>query len=134
MAKEAHYQDGGCFTLEAVNQALTFYVKSVQPSGTEGNDPINVTTNEQGSLETMVAPKRGTKTPMTAVVSYDFTDLASYEAAVNTSDDWLVKYDNDETSAPQAGWLRSIIPDNAEQAAQPTATAVWEFEGQAFTA
>jgi len=134
MAKETHFQDGGCFTIEAVNQAITFYVKSVQPSGVEGNDPINLTTNEQGDTETYAPPKRKTITAMTAVCSYDWTDKSDYDAAIDQSDDWLVKYETDETSTPLAGWLRSFAPESADQAAQPTATATWEFEGKAFTA
>lgn len=131
MANAAHYTDGGKFRIELVTQAIVFYEKSVQIPGEEGRDPINITTNDNGDLLSFAPPIRGQITPAQAVVTYDSTDLTAIKAAVNVKDTILVTYPDDTTEAAITGWLRSAIPDNAEDAAQPTMTVTFEFEGEA---
>jgi hypothetical protein len=131
MANALHFTDGAKFRIELVTQAIVFYEKSVQIPGIEGRDPINITTNDNGDTLSFAPPVRGQVTPAQAVVTYDSTDLTAILAARNVKDTILVKYPDDTTEDPQVGWLRSAIPDNAEDAAQPTMTVTFEFEGEA---
>jgi len=131
MAKDGHYTDGHGFRIELVNQGLVFYEKSVQIGGSEGGDPINITTNDNTAKHTFAPPALTEDTPIQLVCTYDDTDLASYKAAVDQSDDILVTYPDDSTEAAVPGWLRSFIPDNAESGSQPTATAIFQPQGEA---
>jgi hypothetical protein len=131
MAKQGHITDGHGFRIELVTQALVFYEKSVQPGGSEGGDPINITTNDNTDKHTFAAPTLTTDTDAQLVCTYDQTDLADYLAAVDVSDTIVLAYPDDSSDAARPGWLRSFIPDSAETGAQPTATAIFAFEGEA---
>jgi hypothetical protein len=130
MAKEGHFTDGAKFRITLVNQALGMYEKTVQPGGTEGNDPIDITTNDNASLRSFAAPCYAQYTPAQATVTYNAADKAALEAAVNTSDTIRVTY-SDDTTEDREGWLRSFVPDSASQGDQPMATITLEFEGEA---
>jgi hypothetical protein len=131
MANATHYTDGHGFRIELVNQGIVFYEKSVQIPGSEGGDPINITTNDNTAKHSFAPPALTEDTQAQAVVTYDSTDELAAKAAVDQSDDIQVTYPDGSTAATFSGWLRSFIPDNAEGGAQPTATIIVQPQGEA---
>lgn len=130
MANALHLTDGQGIRIVLVNQGLVFYEKSVQPSGVEGGDPINITTNDNTAYESQAPRTLRMRMQSQSVVTYDSTDKAAYEAAVDQSDSIRIDYPDDTTEL-YVGWLRSFIPDSAENGSQPQATAIFEYEGEA---
>lgn len=129
MAKLGHFTDGHGIRIVFVNQAITVYEKNVTPGGTEGGDPIDITTNDNTSLRSFAPPTLATKTATSAEVTYDETDLAALEAAVDQSDTIRIEWP-DDTTRSRAGWLRSVIPNQAAADEQPTAAITIEYEGE----
>jgi len=130
MAKAGHFEDGLGIRIVLVNQALVFYEKDVTPSGLEGGDPINITTNDNTAQHTQAARTLSIPTQASATVTYDVSDEAAYFAAVDVSDDVRTDYPDDTTTL-EAGWLRSFIPNQTQEGEQPTAAVVFEFQGEA---
>ncbi len=130
MAKDGHFTDGHGTRVVFVNQAITVYEKSVTPGGTEGGDPIDITTNDNSSQRSFAPPSLTSPTPTSSEVTYDETDLVALEAAVDQSDDIRIEWPDDTTRA-KSGWLRSIVPNQMTAGEQPTAAITIEYEGEA---
>ena len=130
MAKDGHLTDGHGIRIELVNQGVVFYEKNVTPSGTEGNDPIDITTNDNTSQKSF-APRTLTQpTDVNAEVTYNKADKDAASAAVDQSDQILTTYPDDTTDL-DSGWLRSFIPNQAAEGEQPTANIVIAYQGEA---
>jgi hypothetical protein len=130
MAKDGHFTDGHGIRIVFVNQAITVYEKNVTPGGTEGGDPIDITTNDNTSQRSQAPRTLTAPTATSAEVTYDETDLAALEAAVDQSDQIRLEWPDDTTRAA-SGWLRSVIPNQASEGEQPTAAIVIEYQGEA---
>lgn len=131
MANALHFTDGAKFRVELVSQGLVFYEKSVQPRGEAGGDKINISTNDNVSRESFAPRTRSAPTPAVLVCTYDSTDYDAYMAAIGVADTILVTYPDDSTRTPEAGWLNDFVPEVAEHGTQPTATATFEYQGEA---
>lgn len=129
MAKLGHFTDGGGIRVVFVNQGISVYEKNVTPGGVEGGDPIDITTNDNTSQRSFAPPRLTSPTPTNLEVTYDETDLAALEAAVDQSDTIRIEWPDDTTRA-KVGWLRSVTPNQATEGEQPTAALVVEYEGE----
>ena len=130
MAKDGHFTDGHGIRIVFVNGGVTVYEKNVTPGGTEGGDPIDITTNDNTAQRSFAPRTLDAPTPINLEVTYNQTDKASLEALVNTSDTIRTEYPDNTTEAT-SGWIRSVLPNQATSGEQPTANIVIERQGEA---
>jgi len=130
MANTDHLTDGHATRVKLVTGNIVFYEKSVTPGGTEGGDPIDITTNDNTSQKSQAPRSITSPTSTSATVSYDKADKVAAEARINVLDTVLVTYPDDTTNI-RAGWLRSFIPNEMSEGEQPTAAVVFEYQGEA---
>ena len=130
MAKDGHFTDGHGIRIVFVNQGISVYEKNVTPGGTEGGDPINITTNDNASQHSQAPRTLTMPTATSAEVTYDEVDFAALEAAVDQSDQIRIEWP-DDTTRVSSGWLRSVIPNQASEGEQPTANITIEYQGEA---
>jgi hypothetical protein len=130
MSKDGHFTDGHGIRIVFVNQGIMVYEKNVTTSGSDGGDPIDITTNDNVAERSFAPPTLKKPTPTSSEITYNLADLDALKAAVDQSDSIRTEWPDDTTEA-KIGWLRSIIPNQAAADEQPTAAIVIEYEGEA---
>lgn len=122
----ARIDDGHSTTIQLVSYpSVVFYEKSVTPPGLDGGDPNDTTTMRNKQLRTMAPRKLKTLTAVTAKVAYDpsilTADVDSLYKLINVNQ-VIVVNNSDGSRMAFWGYVRSFIPDDNVEGAQPTGT------------
>ncbi len=106
-------------TLGALPTA-SFWEKKIKPPGLDGGEPIQQTTMHNVTYRTTAPRQLKTLTPQTFTAAYDPNFYNQLLSRVNVEDTITHQFGDGSTLA-YYGFLKSIVPNDVEEGAQPEA-------------
>lgn len=105
----------------AADTDIDFWEKTVTPPGLDGGDPVDTTTMYNLRYRTLRARNLQTVTEVSATVAYDAAVYSQIQAVINVETTITITFPAGDTVAFY-GYLRSFIPGEIAEGAQPEAT------------
>jgi hypothetical protein len=125
------YQDDGFGTRITVtaNATHTFEETAVTPTGFEGDDPVEQTSNNNTKFRSFAPGALITKSSATATVYYEKDKVEAIYADLQIPGTITVTFE-DTSDFTDNGWMQSFVPDEQSGGERPTATLTIAWEGE----
>lgn len=107
----------------SINPNLSLFEKEVQPSSTDGGDPIDITTMRNKTHRTKAARSLKETGEMSVTCAYDPSQRAQLELAVNDDRGSVTQYWPDGSGRSAWGYLQKLDFQSMKEGEQPEVNA-----------